>query len=88
MREGGVQQIPSPEVWGAMEHFPPPLGGGKVSATQDFTIDLGQKKATITIQALGPSAREPTAPTGFTKLGEVDCGALGKIYVYVKLTIA
>ena len=59
-----------------------------MSATQDFTINLGQKTATITVQALGPSAREPTAPTGFTKLGEVDCGALGKIYVYMQLTIA
>ena len=58
-----------------------------MSATQDFAIDLGQKTATVTVQALGPSSREPTAPDGFTKLGEVDCGALGKIYVYVQLTI-
>lgn len=59
-----------------------------MSASKDFTVDLGQKTATVTIQALGPSATEPTPPTGFTKLGEVDCGALGKIYVYVQLTIA
>lgn len=64
------------------------MGGGKVSATQDFTVDLGQKTVTITVQALGPVATEPTPPTGFTKLGEVNCGALGKIYVYVQLTIA
>ena len=59
-----------------------------MSVTQDFPVDLGQKTVTITVQALGPAKTEPTAPADFTKLGEVDCGALGKIYVYIQLIIA
>uniref|UniRef100_A0A6M3J3E4 Uncharacterized protein n=1 Tax=viral metagenome TaxID=1070528 RepID=A0A6M3J3E4_9ZZZZ len=59
-----------------------------MSATETFTINLGEKSVTVDVQVLGPAETEPTAPTDFTKVRQLDLGILGTLYVYAKIAIA
>ena len=55
--------------------------------TKSFSIDLGTETVIVNVQTIGPVKIAPTTPSGFTETGQVNCGDLGILYIYVQVVI-
>ena len=55
--------------------------------TKTFTVDLGTKAVTVNVQTVGPVKTAATAPIGFTETGQINCGDLGILHIYVQVII-